>query len=173
LVVIGGGLFYAPDLWSVAARALRAAMPPTSVMKSRRLMHSSQRLRTATCGQSIAHRDSATEEFDQFSLSVTCSIVSSQLLTTPAPTTAPTTVACEEPDNDEQHNGANGGIDDQRDRPDTKMNAQSRQQPIADERSDNSDDQVSDEPKSTAPNDLTSQPPRNNADDYYDDEAFV
>jgi hypothetical protein len=93
--------------------------------------------------------------------------------TTPAQPTARTTVACEEPYNDEQHDGTDGSVDHQRDRSNTKMNAESRQQPITNKRSDNSDDQVSDEPKSTASNDLTGNPPRSNADDYCDDEAFV
>jgi hypothetical protein len=96
-----------------------------------------------------------------------------RLPTTPAPSTAPTTVACQEPNDDEQCDGTDGSVDDQSDRSNTKMNVQSRQQPIANERSDNSHDQVSDEPKSTHSNNLTSQPPSNNADDYYDDKAFV
>jgi hypothetical protein len=90
-----------------------------------------------------------------------------------APTAAPATTTRDDPDNDEQHNGTHGGVDDQSHCSDAKMDVQSRQQPITNEGADNSDDQVADEPEAPAPHNLTSQPPCNNADDDYDEETLV
>jgi hypothetical protein len=53
------------------------------------------------------------------------------------------------------------------------MDVQPWQQPIADERTDNSDDQVTYEAEAAASHDLTRQPASNDADHQYDDEAFI
>ena len=53
------------------------------------------------------------------------------------------------------------------------MNAQSRQQPVADEGADQADDQIADEPKSAALHDSAGQPAGNNSDDKDDEKALV
>src|ERR1700733_9273089 len=58
------------------------------------------------------------------------------------PATTPATATRDESNDQEQHDGADGGVDDQSDGSNTEMDVQSRQQPIADERPDDTDDQI-------------------------------
>jgi hypothetical protein len=53
------------------------------------------------------------------------------------------------------------------------MDAQPRQQPIANEGPDNSDYQIPNEPESATVNEFSCQPSGNNADQYDDGETFV
>lgn len=89
----------------------------------------------------------------------TCERMSPAPTTAPAPTPPASTL--DEADDEEQHNRADGGIDDQTEDSGAKMDVQSRQQPVANEGADNPDDQITDEPKSCALHDLTGQPPGN------------
>jgi hypothetical protein len=82
---------------------------------------------------------------------------------TPAPSAA--VAPCEQPENDEQDNCPDGGVDDEGDRSDADMNVQARQQPVADERAD--------EAEAAARDDLAGQPARHDADEDSDDEALV
>jgi len=52
------------------------------------------------------------------------------------------------------------------------MNAKSREQGVANEGADNADDDVTDEPKSSA-NDVPGQPPGDKANQYYDKETLI
>ena len=81
-----------------------------------------------------------------------------------SPAAAETTAARKESDEKEQHDRADRGVDDEADGPDTEMDVQPWQQPIADERTDDSDDQVTDEAEAAASHDLTRQPAGNDAD---------
>src|SRR5271155_5402594 len=72
-----------------------------------------------------------------------------------APATTPCTAAGKHPQDEEQHDGTEGGVDDERDQPNTKMDVQPRQQPIADERPDDADDQISYEAEPAAIDDFS------------------
>src|SRR5579862_7206669 len=82
----------------------------------------------------------------------------------PAATPATATAAGNESDDDQQQNGADGRVDDQGDSSNPEMDVQSGQQPIADERSDDADDQVADDAKTAAVDDFSRQPAGNNPD---------
>jgi hypothetical protein len=71
-----------------------------------------------------------------------------QLPTSPTTPMAPPTV---KQSNDQQKDhSAYEGVDDRGDKPETKMNAQSRQQPIPDKRSHETDYQIADQPEAAA-----------------------
>jgi hypothetical protein len=53
------------------------------------------------------------------------------------------------------------------------MDTEPRQQPVADEGADDPDQKVANDPEPSATNDFTSQPSRNDADEQYDQQAFV
>jgi hypothetical protein len=65
----------------------------------------------------------------------------------PTPASAPTASAANEPENEEQQQRANRGVDDRRDNTDTKVDAELGQQPLADEGADDSNDEVTNDPK--------------------------
>src|SRR5579872_4275063 len=75
-----------------------------------------------------------------------------------ARTSPPPAAACHKPHEEEKHDRADRGVDDQGDSSHPKINTQCWQQPIADERADNPDYQVSNEPEPDAPDDFTGQP---------------
>ncbi|MGA3399986.1 MAG: hypothetical protein ABSC95_12265 [Acetobacteraceae bacterium] len=60
---------------------------------------------------------------------------------------APTAATSDKPDDEKQHDGAYGGVDDRTDNSHTKMDTEPRQQPVADEGADNADYHVTDEAK--------------------------
>jgi hypothetical protein len=78
---------------------------------------------------------------------------------TAAPTAAPAAPISDEPDDEKQHDRADGGIDDRADNSDTKMETELRHQPVANEGADNPDYHVTNEPKAGPLDDLTGQPP--------------
>ena len=53
------------------------------------------------------------------------------------------------------------------------MDAKSRKQPASDECTQDTNDEISDDPKPGAFGDLTGEPTGNEADHQYDDEAFI
>src|SRR6266566_2663282 len=53
------------------------------------------------------------------------------------------------------------------------MDREARQQPVANEGTDDSDYNITNYPKTCAPNDFAGQPPRNETDQHYDEETFV
>ena len=57
---------------------------------------------------------------------------------------APTAGTTDESDKKQQHDGAYGGVDDRTDNSHTKMQTESRHQPVTDEGADNADDHVAD-----------------------------
>src|SRR5262249_20589729 len=73
----------------------------------------------------------------------------------------------------QQYQRTDQRIDDQRDDAAAEMDMQSRQQPVADECANQSHQQVADETKAGALHDLAGQPAGNNADDEYDEQAFI
>jgi hypothetical protein len=89
------------------------------------------------------------------------------------PATTPATAASNDPDDREQHNGTNRGVDNQRHDANTKMDVQSWQQPITDESPDNAHYQVPDETEPTTSDNPPGEPARDNADQYYDEKALV
>jgi hypothetical protein len=89
------------------------------------------------------------------------------------PATSPSTAASNDPDDREQHNGSNSGVDDQRHDANTKMDVQSWQQPITDEGSDNTHYEVPDETEPTTGDQPPGEPASDNADQYYDEKALV
>jgi len=76
-------------------------------------------------------------------------------------------------DDQQQDQRADGGIDDGRNKARAKMDAQLGKQPAPDECADNSNDKISNDPKSGAFDDLACQPSGNEANHQYDDEAFI
>src|SRR5580704_9383860 len=89
------------------------------------------------------------------------------------PAAAPPSCAGEDPDYHEEHDRADGRVGDQRKHPDAEVDAQPRQQPIADERADDAYDQIPDEAKAPAIDDLSCQPTGDNTDDHDDEQALV
>jgi hypothetical protein len=86
-------------------------------------------------------------------------------LQTSSPAPAPSTTATNETDKDQQDQCADGGVDDRRNKAHTKMDAELRKQPAADEGADHANDNIANDPKPAALQDLTGQPPGNETDD--------
>lgn len=80
----------------------------------------------------------------------------------------PNAGTADEPDNHEQQDAADRGVDDRAADPRTEMNAQLRGQPVADEGADDPDDHVIDEPKTGPLHNVTRQPSGRNADQQND-----
>jgi hypothetical protein len=87
------------------------------------------------------------------------------------PTTTPTPAASapQESDNEEQHDRADRGIENQTDDSGSEMDIEARHQAVSNERAYQSDDDVADEPETGPAHDLTCQPSSNQADnkDHY------
>src|SRR5580700_10134306 len=98
------------------------------------------------------------------------------LLETAAPAiarAAKSATTADEPDDEQQHNGADRGVDDGADNSDTKMNADLRQQPVTDEGADNPDYQVTNDPEPGTLDDLTGEPAGDEPNQQYDEETFI
>src|SRR5580658_9883724 len=95
-----------------------------------------------------------------------------ELLAAP-PDAAPTAAAADEADDEKQHDAADRRVDDRADNSDAEMDVELRQQPVADEGADDSDDNVANQPKTGPAHDVTGQPSRDKTDDEDDEEAFV
>ena len=85
-------------------------------------------------------------------------------LPTSPPTPSPSASATHEPDDQQQYQRADGGVDDRRNNARAKMDAELRKQPTTDERTNNSNDEIADDPKSGALHDLAGQPSGNDND---------
>jgi hypothetical protein len=96
----------------------------------------------------------------------------SRLQTAP-PTAVPLAASTDQPYHDQQQDGADGGVDDRADNSDTKMDTDLRQEPVADEGANNSDDEVTNQAETCALYDLAGQPPRNEANEQYDKKTFI
>ena len=83
------------------------------------------------------------------------------------------TASAEEPQDQQQHDGADRGRDDQVYNVGTQMNVEFRQQPIADEGADDAYAKIGDEAKASAAHDLAREPARKNANEDNDEETFT
>jgi hypothetical protein len=90
--------------------------------------------------------------------------VASGRLPTSPPTPSPPASATNEPDDRQQYQRADGGVDDRRNNARAKMGAELRKQPTTDEGAYNSNDEIADDPKPGALHDLPGQPSGNEAD---------
>ena len=81
--------------------------------------------------------------------------------------------AAEQPHDQEQHDGADRGIDDLRYETGAEMDAQSRKQQAGNQRAGNTDDEIADQPKAGAPYHLSGQPARDQADEQNNQNAFI
>jgi hypothetical protein len=98
-----------------------------------------------------------------------------QLVALPAspPTPATPTTAAHQPKQQKKHHRANEGVDDQGNDPGAKMDANPRQQPIADKRADQANNQVTDQSKAAAFHDSAGEPSGDNADDQDDKKTLI
>jgi hypothetical protein len=90
--------------------------------------------------------------------------VASGRLPTSPPTPSPPASATNEPDNQQQYQRADGGVNNRPNNARAKMDAELRKQPTTDERANDSNDEIADDPKSGALHDLAGQPSGNEAD---------
>jgi hypothetical protein len=84
-------------------------------------------------------------------------------LPTSPPTPSPSTSA-NEPDDQQQYQRADGGVDDRRNNARAKMDAELRKQPTTDKGAYDSNDEIAEDPKPGALHDLAGQPSGNEAD---------
>ena len=80
----------------------------------------------------------------------------------PAASTAKSTAY--QPQDQQNHDGSYEGVDDQSNNPGPEMNTKARQQPVTYERSDQTNEQITDEPEATALHHPASQITGNNTD---------
>ena len=92
---------------------------------------------------------------------------------TSPPTAAPPAATTNESDDEEEQHCPDSGVYDRCDKAQAEVNAELWQQPSADERSNDSDDEIADESKSGALHEMTCQPSGNEADQKYDEETFT
>jgi hypothetical protein len=90
-----------------------------------------------------------------------------------SPSTAPPGAASHQFYEQQQYDGSDRRVDDGADDTGAEMNAQFGQQPAANERADDPDQQITDQPEAGSSNDLTRQPARYNADEQNDDETLT
>src|SRR5262249_12825241 len=88
----------------------------------------------------------------------------------PSPATA---AAAHQPENEQQQDGTDRGRYDRGNEPAPQMDAQSRQQPSADQRPDDPDADIRDEAETGAAHDLTGEPAGNQSDDEDDQKTFA
>jgi hypothetical protein len=79
-------------------------------------------------------------------------------LPAPSPSGIPAASAAHELDDHKQYECADGGVDDRRNKPGAKVNAESGQHPAADERPDDANDEVTDNSKPRSLHDLPGKP---------------
>ena len=89
------------------------------------------------------------------------------------PTASPSASAMNEPQDQQQYERPDGCVDDRRNDARTEMDAESRQQPTADDGAYDSDNEVADEPKPASARDPAGQPSGNEANDQNYQETFV
>src|ERR1700726_1595353 len=89
----------------------------------------------------------------------------------PAASAAP--AAAHQSQDQQQDNGADEGVQDQRDNSGPEVNAKLRQQPVADKRADQADQQIADQSKTAPLHHPARQPARDNSDDDDDEETLI
>src|ERR1700724_568954 len=83
---------------------------------------------------------------------------------TAPPSAAPAALVAHEPDDQQEQHRADRGIDDRPAEAEADVDAELGQQPRADERSEDADEKISDDPEPGAAHDLPGQPSRDEAD---------
>jgi hypothetical protein len=91
----------------------------------------------------------------------------------PASAPAASEATPQKPNHKQKQDRANGSVDDRGDNAGTEMDADLRQQPVANKRADNAYYQIADESESGPPDDLSSQPAGNKTDEQYDQQTFI
>jgi hypothetical protein len=79
----------------------------------------------------------------------------------------------QKPNHKQKQDRANGSVDDRGDNAGTEMDADLRQQPVANKRADNAYYQIADESESGPPYDLSGQPASDETDEQYDQKTFI
>src|ERR1700761_3644045 len=92
-------------------------------------------------------------------------------LSIPAPAVAPPAV--DQAETQQQDHGADKSVQDRRDDSDTQMNAEPGQEPIPDESADQADQQIPDQPETSAFHHTAGEPPGNDSDKNNDQQALV
>jgi hypothetical protein len=92
---------------------------------------------------------------------------------TTAPSASPSTATAEKQYHEEQQYRADGGVDDRADDTAAEMDAELGQQPTAYKGTQDTDDQIADDPESGPAYDLTGQPAGDESHEQYDQEAFA
>ena len=93
-----------------------------------------------------------------------CGATNGRLRTFP-PTRSPSASATNEPDDQQQDQRTNGGVDDCRNNSQAKMDAELRKQPTADEGAYDSNEEIANDPKADALQDLAGHPSGGEADE--------
>jgi hypothetical protein len=89
------------------------------------------------------------------------------------PSTTPASATSDKPYDEQQDYSTNRCVHDRADDTNAEMDVQPWKQPASNERTDNSDNQITNEPKTGSAYKLAGQPARNYADDYYDQKTFA
>jgi hypothetical protein len=92
-----------------------------------------------------------------------------------APTSAPATSEAtpQKPNHKQKQDRANRSVDDRGDNAGTEMDADLRQQPVANKCADNAYYQIADESEPGPPYDLSCQPASDETDEQYDQKTFI
>src|SRR5579872_4137731 len=90
-----------------------------------------------------------------------------------APAAAPAAIAGDDPDNHQQHDRADHGIEDRGQDSGAQMDAKARQQPVTDKRADDPDGEVADQAEPAAVDNFAGEPSGDDADDHNHQQAFV
>jgi hypothetical protein len=91
----------------------------------------------------------------------------------PASAPAASKATSQKPNHKQKQDGADGSVDDRGDNTGTEVDADLRQQPVANECADNAYYEIADESESRAPYDLSGQPTSNKTDKQYDQKTFI
>jgi hypothetical protein len=91
----------------------------------------------------------------------------------PASAPAASKATSQKPNHKQKQDGADGSVDDRGDNTGTEVDADLRQQPVANECADNAYYEIADESESGAPYDLSGQPTSNKTDKQYDQKTFI
>jgi hypothetical protein len=89
------------------------------------------------------------------------------------PPASPSTATSNKSDDQEQQYRTDGRVHDCADHSRTEMDTELRQQPASDQSAQNPDNEVPDDPKAGASDNLTCQPARNETDKQYHQQAFA
>jgi hypothetical protein len=131
------------------------------------IAHRNEHFGEVEAQESVILHDQDAERFHRFSSPQRA--ISGALPTAPSPTAA----ASDESEDQQQHNSTDGGVNNRAENPGTEMNIELRQQPITDKGSDNSDNEITNEPKTRTADKLTSQPSGDQAHQQDDKNAFA